>query len=135
PRRHGVQTMRVLLRSANIWDVPDGSGNTVRTPRPAGRLLFSALRGPDVAVVQQLVDAGRDAIADLGHATGNIESVPPYPGYPQGRLLYGGGALAPEPSFLRLLTSQGQQPPIEIDTSWLMVGHADETVHVVRADN
>lgn len=135
PRRHGVQTMRVLVRSANIWDVPDGSGGTVRTPRPAGRQLFSALRGPDVAVVQQLVDDGRDGLTDLRNATGNIESVPPYAGYPQGRLVYGGGELAPEPSFLRLLTSQGQQPPIEIDTSWLMVGHADETVHVVRADN
>ena len=34
-----------------------------------------------------------------------------------------------------LLTSQGQQPPVVIDTSWLLVGHADETTHVVRADN
>jgi len=135
PRGHGVQTMRVLIRSANIWDVPTGDGTTVRTPRPAGRQLFSELRGPDVAVVQQLVDDGRDGLTDLRNATGNIESVPPYAGYPQGRLVYGAGELAPEPSFLRLLTSQGEQPPIEIDTSWLMVGHADETVHVVRADN
>jgi protein-arginine deiminase len=135
PRRHGVQTMRVLIRSANIWDVPTADGTTVRTPRPAARQLFSELRGPDVAVVQQLVDDGRDGMTDLRNATGNIESVPPYAGYPQGRMVYGGGELAPEPSFLRLLTGQGQQPPIEIDTSWLMVGHADETVHVVRADN
>jgi protein-arginine deiminase len=43
--------------------------------------------------------------------------------------------LAPDPAFIGLLTSQGQQPPVVIDTSWLLVGHADETTHVVRSSN
>ena len=127
------QTMRFAIRSANIWDV-GGS----RTPRPATRAVFRDLRGPDVAVVQELVDDGRDAIKDLRNATGNIESLPPYRGYPRGRLVYGSdpsGALTPDPAFIGLLTSQGQQPPVVIDTSWLLVGHADETTHVVRARN
>lgn len=127
------QTMRVAIRSANIWDV-DG----VRTPRPATRAVFRDLRGPDVAVVQALVDDGRDGLKDLRNATGNIESLPPYRGYPRGRLVYGSdptGYLTPDPAFVGLLTSQGQQPPVVIDTSWLMVGHADETTHVVRASN
>ncbi|RZS43463.1 protein-arginine deiminase (PAD) [Herbihabitans rhizosphaerae] len=34
-----------------------------------------------------------------------------------------------------MLESQGAQPPVTVDTSWLVVGHVDEIVHVVRADN
>ena len=129
---HG-RTMRFAIRSANIWDV-----GGVRTPRPAGRAVFRDLRGPDVAVVQELSDDGRDALKDLRNATGNIESLPPYRGYPRGRLVYGSdpaGALTPDPAFIGLLTSQDQQPPVVVDTSWLMVGHADETTHVVTARN
>lgn len=32
-----------------------------------------------------------------------------------------------------MVEAQGTQPAITIDTSWLLVGHVDETVHVVRA--
>jgi len=138
PTRDGVRTMRVAIRSANIWGVPGPDGDEVRTPRPAGRLLFRDLRGPDVAVVQELVDDGRDALTDLRNATGNIESLPPYRGHPLGRLVYGSSPteeLRPDPAFIRLFTAQGQQPPVVVDTSWLLVGHADETMHVIRADN
>ncbi|MEI5102554.1 protein-arginine deiminase family protein [Streptomyces sp. PmtG] len=34
-----------------------------------------------------------------------------------------------------MLRAQRQQEPVVLDTSWLVAGHADETVHVVRADN
>lgn len=131
--RANGQTMRFAIRSANIWDV-DG----VRTPRPAARAVFRDLRGPNVAVAQELIDDGRNAVKDLRNATGNIESLPPYRGYPRGRLVYGSdpaGHLTPDPAFIGLLTSQDQQPPVVIDTSWLLVGHADETTHVVRASN
>lgn len=64
---------------------------------------------------------------------GNIESLPPCAGYPHGRIVYGSGARHPDPAFIRMVTSQGYQPPVVIDTSWLMIGHADETTHVVRA--
>jgi protein-arginine deiminase len=43
--------------------------------------------------------------------------------------------MTPDPAFIGLFTSQGQQPPVVVDTSWLMVGHADETTHVVKAHN
>ncbi len=133
--RANGQTMRFAIRSANIWDIGVPG---VRTPRPASRALFRDLRGPDVAVVQAMADDGRDAVKDLRNATGNIESLPPYRGYPHGRLVYGSdpsGALTPDPAFIGLLTSQGEQPPVVIDTSWLLVGHADETTHVVKAGN
>jgi protein-arginine deiminase len=131
--RANGQTMRFAIRSANIWDVGDA-----RSPRPATRAVFRDLRGADVAVVQAMTDDGRGAVQDLRNATGNIESLPPYRGYPKGRMVYGSdpsGALTPDPSFIGLLTSQGQQPPVVIDTSWLLVGHADETTHVVRAES
>jgi protein-arginine deiminase len=55
------------------------------------RLLFRDLRGPGVAVVQQLSVTSRDRLSDLRNATGNVESLPPYAGNPQGRLVYGTG--------------------------------------------
>ncbi|MBR8639766.1 hypothetical protein KEF29_11800 [Streptomyces tuirus] len=42
---------------------------------------------------------------------------------------------APDPAFVRMIEAQGMQPAVTIDTSWLLVGHVDETVHVVRAGN
>ncbi|GAB3905251.1 hypothetical protein GCM10029964_100220 [Kibdelosporangium lantanae] len=64
--------------------------------------------------------------------------MPPYAGYPQGRVVYGtafDNERKPDPAFVRMITSQGAQPAIAVDTSWLAVGHADETMHVVRANN
>ncbi|QFU92264.1 protein-arginine deiminase domain-containing protein [Amycolatopsis sp. YIM 10] len=130
---NGRQTMRVAVRSANKWEA---GGPTLR---PAGRLLFRDLRGPDVGVVQEFTDGPAiDAWADQRNATGNFEALPPYRGYPKGRIYYGTAATGdkkPDAAFLRMLEAQGQQPPVALDTSWLMVGHVDETLHVVRADN
>ncbi|NUP02047.1 MAG: hypothetical protein HOW59_29405 [Nonomuraea sp.] len=135
PAPGGVRTMRVLVRSGNVLDLGD---DLPPTPRPMARLLFRDLRGPGVAVVQQLTPTRRDHLTDLRNATGNVESLPPYAGHPHGRLVYGTGETRrPDPAFVRLLTDMGQglQPPVVLDTGWLMVGHVDETMHVVRADN
>ncbi|MFK4083191.1 protein-arginine deiminase family protein [Kribbella sp. NPDC020789] len=130
PAVGGPQTMRILIRSGNVWDF-----NGISTPRPAGRLIYRDLRGPDVGVVQELAAKASPSLDDLLNMGGNLETLPPYAGYPQGRVLYGAGARRPDPAYLKLVTGQGYQPPVVIDTSWLMVGHADETTHVVRADN
>ncbi|MDK0517826.1 protein-arginine deiminase family protein [Streptomyces sp. ML-6] len=133
PGPGGPQTMRILLRSPNYWKSPDGTGASLRR---AGRLLFKDLRGPGVGVVQQYTTDRPDNVDELLNFTGNIESLPPYRGYPKGRVVYGSSAdRRPDPSFVRMLRDQREQPPVVIDTSWLLVGHADETVHVVRADN
>jgi protein-arginine deiminase len=131
----GVRTMRVLVRSGNVLDLGDA---TEPTPRPMARLLFRDLRGPGVAVVQRLTLTRRDHLTDLRNSTGNVESLPPDADHPHGRLVYGTGRTRrPDPAFVRLLTGMGQglQPPVVLDTGWLMVGHVDETLHVVRADN
>jgi protein-arginine deiminase len=133
PTRHGVQEMRILIRSASLWEI-DGQ----QTLRPTSRLLFRDLRGPGVGVVQEFTPESRSWGLDLRNSTGNIESVPPYAGYPQGRVVYGtafDNERKPDPAFIRMITSQGAQPAIAVDTSWLAVGHADETMHVVRANN
>ncbi|MDX3004053.1 protein-arginine deiminase family protein [Kribbella solani] len=130
PTVGGTHTMRILIRSGNLWDLPEKN-----TPRPAGRLLYRDLRGPDIGVVQQFGDNQAAGVDDLLNMGGNIELLPPYPGYPHGRVYYGSGARRPDPTFLKLTTGQGYQSPISYDTSWLLVGHADETVHVVRANN
>jgi len=130
PAVGGPHPMRILIRSGNVWDVPGTA-----TPRPAGRLLYRDLRGPDVGIVQELSKTASPGLDDLLNMGGNLESLPPYDGYPHGRIVYGSGERHPDPGFLTMVTGQGYQPPVVIDTSWLVVGHADETTHVVRADN
>ncbi|MCQ8774501.1 protein-arginine deiminase family protein [Streptomyces telluris] len=132
---HGRQTLRILLRSPNYWTSADGRTASLRR---AGRLLYRDLRGPDVGVVQQYTPTSRREknVDELLNFTGNFESLPPYAGHPQGRVLYGSSAdRRPDPSFVGMLNAQGQQPSVVLDTSWLLVGHVDETVHVVRANN
>ncbi|MBC2878530.1 MULTISPECIES: protein-arginine deiminase family protein [Streptomyces] len=129
----GRRTMRILLRSPNHWTSADGRADSLRR---AGRLLFRDLRGPGVGIVQQYTTRRDAGVDELLNFTGNLESLPPYPGHPQGRILYGSTPERhPDPSFVTMLRSQGKQEPLTLDTSWLLVGHVDETVHVVRADN
>ncbi|HWD78219.1 MAG TPA: protein-arginine deiminase family protein [Kribbella sp.] len=130
PAVGGPHTMRILIRSGNVWDLPAPD-----TPRPSGRLLYRDLRGPDVGVVQELADKASSGLDDLLNMGGNIESLPPYAGYPHGRIVYGSGERHPDAGFITMVTGQGYQQPVVVDTSWLMVGHADETTHVVRANN
>lgn len=130
------QVMHVLLRSANYF--PGGEFDGVYYPpalRPAGRVAFSSLRGPNVGVVQQYTDQRDPTVDDSLNSTGNYESLPPYRGHELGRPLYGSTAQRkPDPSFTTLLGSQ-YADPVVIDTSWLLVGHSDETVHVIPARN
>lgn len=128
-----THTLRILLRSPNHWKSADGRQESLRR---AGRLLFRDLRGPGVGVVQQYTTDRGPGVDELLNYTGNVESLPPHPGHPQGRILYGATPERhPDPSFVRMLRAQGRQDPVVLDTSWLLAGHVDETVHVVRADN
>ncbi|MFH0517955.1 protein-arginine deiminase domain-containing protein [Streptomyces sp. M41] len=120
------QTMRVLLRSAQ----PD---------REAGRELFEKLRGRDIGVVQ--VSGVRDSEESTLNSTGNMETIPPYAhggrSFPAGRVIMGqrkDTGSKPAKSMRTLLTSQGLQDPLLLDTSWLGVGHVDEFVQFLPAD-
>lgn len=135
--------MTVLLRAA----VVDPEGSTEEFPlRDAGRPAFALLRGPDTAVVQTYSPerVGQDEYNVLWGSfgsTGNVIVAPPYAtadgSWPNGRILYGsdGGDAAPDPAFTALLEAQGAQDPLAVDTSWLGVGHIDEFLSFVPADN
>jgi protein-arginine deiminase len=116
-------TIRVNLRSAEVYYPAE----TESPLRSAGRIVY-AHRGPDVAALQQYALGGTFATRTY-NAMGNTETVPPFPGFPLGRLLRGSApGAAPDPSFTRMLDAQGVQPAVTVDTSWLQVGHVDETL-------
>lgn len=122
--------LRLYLRSANT-----------RSPAPllraSGQVVFRELRGRDAGGVQEF-DPARPPHDDTLDSMGNTETIPPHShagrDFPLGRLLRGSvPSFAPDRAFTRLLESQGVQPPVYIDTSWLEVGHVDETLSFVRA--
>ncbi|RJQ70522.1 hypothetical protein D5S17_29200 [Pseudonocardiaceae bacterium YIM PH 21723] len=116
------RVMRVVIRSGN-YDT-----------RQRGREWFQQ-RGPGLAVVQHSPNqqtAGEDTSLN---STGNTEGLPPYPGHPNGRPLWGGASRQMDANFQSLLSAQYDSAPIKIDTDWLGVGHTDETLHVIPSKN
>lgn len=112
-----------------------------RPLRDASRPVFTMMRGPGVAGIQQF-DATRVDRPDDNlyygspSSTGNFGTIPPTPGHPTGRIVYGGeGKFSPDPTFTKMLAAQGYQDPVVVDTSWLGVGHIDEFMHFVPAKN
>lgn len=134
PGPGGAQhAMHVNLRSANVYE----PGDPKNPLRPAGQVVFTAFRGKDKAGIQQF-DKSHDPDMDSLNSFGNTETIPPYTlgtdTYPFGRILRGATpSFYPDKSFTKMLTSQAIQPLVEIDTSWLLVGHVDETVSFVKA--
>jgi protein-arginine deiminase len=134
PAPNGRQhVIRVALRSANVWE----PYNTRNPLRPAGVVAF-AMRGKDSAAVQ-IFDRSHPPAADTLNSFGNWETVPPYThagrSYPLGRVLRGSTSrFFPDRSFTRMMDAQRVQPPIELDTSWLLVAHVDETLSFVKAN-
>ncbi|MFO0742276.1 MAG: protein-arginine deiminase family protein [Labilithrix sp.] len=133
PKDGGTQhVIRVNYRSANVY-APQRKENPLR---PAGTLVFR-LRGKDIAGVQQF-DIAHDPNMDTLNSFGNLETIPPHTAngttFPFGRILRGETkSYFPDRAFETMLEAQGQQPAIHIDTSWLLVGHVDETLSFVKA--
>lgn len=134
PAAGGTQhAIRVNLRSANVYQ----PGDPQNPLRAAGQVVFTAFRGKDTAGVQQF-DKSHSPNMDSLDSFGNTETIPPYTlgseSYPFGRILRGATpTFFPDKSFTKMLTSQSIQPIVEIDTSWLLVGHVDETLSFVKA--
>ncbi|MBX3263348.1 MAG: protein-arginine deiminase [Labilithrix sp.] len=133
PGPDGTQhVMRVNYRSANVFEP-----NKEKSPlRPAGQFVFK-VRGRDVAGVQQF-DIDHNPDMDTLNSFGNFETVPPYTkdgvSYPFGRVVRGKTkSYYPDKTFSKLIAAQGQQPEIDVDTSWLLVAHIDETISFVKA--
>lgn len=126
--------INVFYRSANV------RGQSARDAlRSAGKVVFSKFRGPDTAGIQAYDLNNHDDESDSLNSFGNTETIPPYTlgntSYPLGRLFRGSvPSFAPDPAFTKMLESQAVQPPVYVDTSWLLVGHVDETISFVRAN-
>ncbi len=119
------QGMKVLLGSVND------------SRRVGSRVIFTELAGADVAAVhvEHVPSADEN---DSYDSMGNLETIPPTPGHPVGRVVIGGdgfdhGKTGPAPEMVTLLESQGMQNPLGLDTSWLTVGHVDEFLQFVAA--
>ena len=107
--------------------------------RPAGKVVFARFRGPDAAAIQQY-DVTSDPNMDSLNSYGNLETIPPYSfngmNYPLGRLFRGSiPSFHPDASFEKMMEAQLVQPPVYIDTSWLDVGHVDETTSFVKTSS
>lgn len=133
PAAGGKQhVIRVNYRSAN--EQYEDRKNPLRD---AGRVVF-ALRGKDVAAIQEY-DRNRKGADDTLNSFGNFETIPPYTfngqSYPLGRVIRGSiPKYAPDRAFTAMIEAQRVQPPVYVDTSWLLVSHIDETVSFVKAN-
>lgn len=137
PGANGAQhVMKVYFRSANIEQV----GFSSRGMREAGRIVFSLFRGKDAAGVQQIDMRSPDESQSL-NSFGNFETIPPYSlgakSWPLGRVIRGSiPGFAPDQSFTSMTESQKYQgPEVTVDTSWLLVGHVDETISFLKASS
>ncbi|KAK0386979.1 hypothetical protein NLU13_5293 [Sarocladium strictum] len=119
PGPDGPNVLRVLIRSAQAG-------------RKGGQEVFRRLRSDSVGAVQHLGWGGsRDSL-------GNLETIPPHShngvSYPAGRAMMG-DADFDSPLMLEFLDAQEVQAPVRLDTSWLDVGHVDEFLQFLPADN
>ena len=137
PAAGGKQhVIRVNIRSANVYN----PNNPSYPLRGAGAVVW-VLRGKDTAGIQEWKSqrSRQEQNNDSLNSFGNLETVPPYTlngqSYPLGRIIRGSTAsVYPDKNFVKMMESQKVQPPIYVDTSWLVVGHVDETISFVKAN-
>jgi hypothetical protein len=71
---------------------------------------------------------------------GNIEVFPATTAAPLGKIVIGNGAYEDgssimDPDLLNFLSAQGEQPVVEVDVTWLEVGHVDELLSFLKNRN
>ncbi|OAR00238.1 hypothetical protein LLEC1_05985 [Akanthomyces lecanii] len=120
PGPDGPVVLRVMIASAQ---------NSHERKR-SHRWLFRELRSDNVgAVLHRTFGSNTDS-------TGNLETVPPHGfngnSYPAGRAIMG-SQFGVKPEMVKFLDAQEVQAPIEIDTTWLTVGHTDEFMQFLPA--
>jgi protein-arginine deiminase len=125
---------------------PIGMKIAVRSAQPdrnAGEIGEKYFFGPDFATA--FVHAEEQG-SDHGYSMnsfGNWDVIPPYEKgadkYPVGRNLWGAvdgnPRISPDPDFQEFVRAQAVQPDINVDTSWLGVGHVDEFTSWVKSNS
>ena len=112
---------------------PQGMNVVLRTPRVDRAIAAWTRRdfvGPDHGYTwhhEATYPATRAHDPSLD-SFGNLEVIPPYAGHPFGRIFHGNVATrSSDPELRAFLNAQRVQGPVlELDTSWLHVGHVDE---------
>ncbi|ODA77804.1 hypothetical protein RJ55_06406 [Drechmeria coniospora] len=121
PGPDGPVVLRIMIRSAQ----QEGR-------RVSGRIIYRELRSDTVGAVQQHVHGGTT------DSMGNLETIPPHAhngkSYPAGRAIVG-SKKGVRPFVFHFLNAQEVQAPVEIDTTWLQVGHTDEFLQFLPAMN
>ncbi len=122
PGPNGTEVgMRIAIRSAQ----PD---------RTAGDVTTKHFLGPDFGAVFKYgnIAAASDSSYSM-NSFGDWDVIPPYTKgadeYPLGRNYWGAtgvAATSPDATFQDFYRAQRVQPEINVDTSWLLVGHVDE---------
>lgn len=105
--------------------------------RPLDDFAETGLLGPDFGWVGRTDETPRP---DSLNSFGNLDCTPPLPGYPLGRVLFGGAGHSDDTRHMSkvvtdFLYAQQVQPPVELYSSWLAVGHVDEFLTFVPWDN
>lgn len=138
----------VEFPSSDVWMQDCMEFGYANLPKHGFRTVARAPRNRPLKVFPRtLLDADL-GVVDVGtlvpdttfDSTGNLEVTPPCKSkagkkYPFGRIYFGPGRPG-EPfdaGFKDFLNKQLVQKPIEIDTSWLLVGHVDEIITFVPA--
>jgi protein-arginine deiminase len=132
PSEGGQHRIDVYLRSVDFRE-------TSSRIRRAGRKVYELFHGPDAAGFTPDHQSGKGYMDTLD-AYGNLETIPPYEhdgqSYPLGRVIRGSvPGYHTDEAFTRMTDAQLVQPPVYVDTSWLFVGHIDETVAFVKMDS
>lgn len=120
PVPHGVMSIRIMIRSP-------------QDERVGGRQVFEHYRRAGIGAVQHL-GGSQDEI----NSGGNIEAIPPYTfrgkSWPAGRVILGNHGKQKH-HILPYLRAQETQDPLLLDTDWLEVGHVDEFLQFLPANN
>ncbi|KAM3499452.1 hypothetical protein MY11210_009611 [Beauveria gryllotalpidicola] len=129
PGPDGPVVLRILIRSSQV--------KGLESRLQSGRKVFSQLRSASVAAVQHL-PFEKDNPPWTIDSLGNLETVPPHShngkNYPNGRAVMG-SQRDQKPHMFSFIEAQEIQPPIELDTDWLKVGHTDEFMQFLPAKN
>lgn len=118
-------------------EVPGHPGMHVILQANRGIDVFpQTLLGPDVGYITVGEPRTLPIDDELADWFGNLEVSHPVPGYPMGRIYYGKNTqsnIALHPVVVDFLRRQEMQAPVWLDTSWLLVKHADEVLSFVAA--